>query len=665
MSTLGRILLFVSVAAVFPPAAEPASQPPAEGPALLINEIMASNSSSVQDPQGHYDDWIELYNTGAQPVNVGGMCLTNDPAVPTRWRIPVNNPSPTTIQPHGYLLIWADADTRNAGLHANFRLDAAGGQLALIDVDGQTLIDGVEFGEQTSNISYGRDPTAGNEWRFFGVPTPGKQNVGAYLGAVADLRFSHERGFYTEPLTVAITTATPGASIVFTVDGSSPFDTVRGTPTGRPYTGPISITMTTCLRAVAFKVGWMPTSVTTHTYIFLDDVIGQATDSRTKALVTPPGYPTSWGSVMGDYQMDPDVVGQNGTDIFGGLYARTIKDDLKAGPTISLVMDKDNWFGTRGIYINQSQDGTERVASFEFIDPRSGDTIQVNCALAMQGGVTGGGTSLDRWKTFKLSMRPRFKPQTDDGKSTGGPPSLKVKLFKDSPLEQHNTIVLDAVLNHSWLHPGDNRQSRPYTRQDWLNTQTAKLTGFFPTRSNQVLTWLKGANLYPSLDAPAFRVNGLPQHGGHIAARDSLSMTAGGGDIWYTLDGNDPRVPGSTPARSDALVLVPETVQVLAWGAGNLADSGEKVQLSKPGDTEEDGTRHWLRVDRVVYSDGTGSPTRNNALGGPSHPQDFPEGMDPWAVQANGQGLSLSRIDPHAYGNDPENWKAATPLPGW
>ena len=75
----------------------------------------------------------------------------------------------------------------------------------------------------------------------------------------------------------------------------------------------------------------------------------------------PSGYPTSWGSVSGDYQMDPDVVGQEGQDRFGGQYAATIKQDLQAVPTISLVMNTDDWFGSRGIYINKSQDGTGSV----------------------------------------------------------------------------------------------------------------------------------------------------------------------------------------------------------------------------------------------------------------------------------------------------------------
>jgi len=151
--------------------------------------------------------------------------------------------------------------------------------------------------------------------------------------------------------------------------------------------------------------------------------------------------------------MDPDVVNPDGKDKFGGRFARTIEDDLKSLPTVSLVMDKDDWFGPQGIYINQSQDGTERSCSMEWIEPNDGNGFQIDCAIAMQGGVSGGGTSLNRWKVFKLSMRPRFKTTLDDGTPTGGPSELRFPLCPDSPVNSYQTIVLDALLANTWNHP--------------------------------------------------------------------------------------------------------------------------------------------------------------------------------------------------------------------
>ena len=74
-------------------------------------------------------------------------------------------------------------------------------------------------------------------------------------------------------------------------------------------------------------------------------------------------------------------------------------------------------------------------------------------------------------------------------------------------------------------------------------------------------------------------------------------------------------------------------------------------QLSKPGGAATDETGPWIRVERVVYSDG-------------ANPADFATGVDPWPTEPDGQGASLGRIDPTAYGNDPANWQAIAPSPG-
>ena len=101
----------------------------------------------------------------------------------------------------------------------------------------------------------------------------------------------------------------------------------------------------------------------------------------------------------------------------------------------------------------------------------------------------------------------------------------------------------------------------------------------------------------------------------------------------------------------NARYTVPAGVQVLAWGIGKLANDSGKIQLSKPGEADAAGKRPWIRVDRVVYSNG-------------ARPQDFAGGVDPWPAEANGTGKSLGRINPQTYGNDPENWRAAAPSPG-
>ncbi|MHC4558030.1 MAG: lamin tail domain-containing protein [Planctomycetota bacterium] len=96
---------------------------------------------------------------------------------------------------------------------------------------------------------------------------------------------------------------------------------------------------------------------------------------------------------------------------------------------------------------------------------------------------------------------------------------------------------------------------------------------------------------------------------------------------------------------------VPESVQIFEWGTGRLDNAGEKIQLSMPGDMDKFGTRYYIRVDRVNYSDG-------------SHPENCPGGVDLWPSEADGGGFSLTRKVSGDYGNDPNNWQAAMPSPG-
>ncbi len=103
-------------------------------------------------------------------------------------------------------------------------------------------------------------------------------------------------------------------------------------------------------------------------------------------------------------------------------------------------------------------------------------------------------------------------------------------------------------------------------------------------------------------------------------------------------------------AFNSEYIGVPGDVQIFQWVIGRLNNAGEKIQLSKPGD-EVEATRYYIRVDRVNYSDG-------------SHPEDCPGGVDLWPTGADGDGESLARKVSDDYGNDPDNWQAASPTPG-
>ncbi len=147
---------------------------------IVINEFMAKNDNTVQDPEdsgGGWDDWIEIHNYGSDAVDVGGMYLTDDLEDLTKWRVPTDDPSATTIAAGGYLIIWADGDTGEGTLHASFSLSAGGEDVALADTSGN-LLDGVSYGVLEADQSYGRLPNGTGAWRLLPSATPGSPNTG-------------------------------------------------------------------------------------------------------------------------------------------------------------------------------------------------------------------------------------------------------------------------------------------------------------------------------------------------------------------------------------------------------------------------------------------------------------------------------------------------------
>ena len=140
---------------------------------LFINELMADNDVTISGPDNNYPDWIELYNSGTEPLNISGMYLTDDITNPTKWQFP----NSTVIDSDEYLLIWGDGyNSSLEGLYATFQLNANGDTVALFANDGVTLIDSVTFRKQIRDTSYGRLPDATDDWEYLSDPSPGWSN---------------------------------------------------------------------------------------------------------------------------------------------------------------------------------------------------------------------------------------------------------------------------------------------------------------------------------------------------------------------------------------------------------------------------------------------------------------------------------------------------------
>jgi len=407
---------------------------------VVINEFMAANGGAVLSEDGLSPDWIELHNTSDQTVSLAGLYLSDKLDDLTKWRFPDDLPDLTTLAPDGYRIVWASgSDSTPTELHADFSLNADGEAVVLTDLDGQTILDSIEFGSQSPDTSFGRDPNAlatqGDtpQWAMLQAPTPGQANASGFLGQVEPVHFSVERGFYNEPFMLTLTTETPDAEIWFCRGGEIPLSSFYENRAGEriwigeQYTEPIAVGKTVCIRALARKPGWKTSALVTHTYIFPEDVIRQST--------RPGGFPTSWGRRTVDYAMDYRIVNDP-------VYNSTIQDDLRSTPSVCIVIPNDDFFGEDGIYANPTRKGDdwEREASVEWIDPNTGEQFGVNAGLRIQGGAYARARSSNPKSGLQLFFRGRY-----------GLAKLDYPLFPDTDVQSFNRLALREIWNYSWI----------------------------------------------------------------------------------------------------------------------------------------------------------------------------------------------------------------------
>lgn len=322
----------------------------------LISEFLAVNSTGLLDEDGEATDWIEIHNPGPSPISLAGYYLTDEAVNLSKWAFPN-----VSVAGNGYLVVFAsglDRAVAGSELHTNFSLASGGEYLALVKPDGVTILStfGTMYGQQRGDVSFGIDPSGGSDG-YFVVPTPGAVNGESTTGFVADTSFSLDRGFYTGPILVGVTSATPGAQIRYTLDGVKPTAT-----SGMIYTGPIPITQTTVLRAAAFKAGMVGTNVDTHTYLYTADIVNQT-------------------------GMDTGIT-QDAT------YGPQMEASLRSLPTLSITV--------QSTVVN-----TEQEISIEMIDFPDGDN-QVDAGVRRFGG---------EFTNFaKVSMRVEFRKQYGPGK---------------------------------------------------------------------------------------------------------------------------------------------------------------------------------------------------------------------------------------------------------
>ena len=140
---------------------------------LKINELMQSNIDCLMDDLNDFpDSWVELYNSGDTPVNLGKYKLGVEANVASAWQLP-----PMTIDSHGFVVVFADKVGKR--LHTDFRLDSGKGGSVYLFFNGEVDDKRENIEKQPApNISLGVKTETDDSWGYQYEPTPGAANCG-------------------------------------------------------------------------------------------------------------------------------------------------------------------------------------------------------------------------------------------------------------------------------------------------------------------------------------------------------------------------------------------------------------------------------------------------------------------------------------------------------
>ncbi|MBQ9251211.1 MAG: lamin tail domain-containing protein [Clostridia bacterium] len=228
---------------------------------VYISEVLASNDSITTYPSGGNTDWIELYNSSSQSVDLSGYGLSDRLTRGRKWQFPQG----TIIGAGEYKIVLCDGargSTDVGVLRASFKLNRTAGEtLAFTDPEGRVL-DKVILPVQRTDISYGR--TLGmSGFFYYETPTPFQMNGQGFAGYAEEPSLTEAPGTYFSTVYAQINVP-EGTQVYYTTDGSDP------TTASTPYNGErLELNFTTVLRARAFAAdpNLQPSEIVTGTYL--------------------------------------------------------------------------------------------------------------------------------------------------------------------------------------------------------------------------------------------------------------------------------------------------------------------------------------------------------------------------------------------------------------
>lgn len=543
---------------------------PVRAQGVVLNELLASNQATLPDPDfDDYGDWIELYNGSEEAVDLGGHFLTDDPDEPQQWRIPDG----TTLAPGAFLLVWADDEDagppETEALHANFKLSAGGESVSLVSPAGD-VVDTITFGEQTTDISFGRVPDGAATWDLFAIPTPGAANDTPPGGEVAAAPvLSLESGFYGPGESLSMTTPEADATIRYTLDGSPP------TESSPAYTAPLALTATTVIRAASFAP---------------------------------------------DRAQSPEVA----RALFVG--------ESSTLPVVSLVSDPDGFFSDeRGIYVegtngipgrcrtypvNWNQDW-EREALVSVFEP--GADGELALALEQRAGVQifGGCSRIYPQKSLSLHARGRY-----------GTDAFEHRFFPDLDIETFDDLILRSSAQDWWRTMFRDGMIQTLTRHMDLDGQAyrpalvflnGEFWGIHNIREKLNEDWVTGHYGHP--DDEVELIEGT--WGGQSEHYDEIT------ELLESGDPSTPEVFAEVQARIDVDQYLNYLIAEIYAANGDWP--GNNLKLWRP--RTPDGRWRWMLFDTDFGFGGNGSgQATSNTLALATDPDGSEWPNPPWST---------------------------------
>ncbi len=251
---------------------------------LQICELMSANQSYVKGPYGSTWDWVELYNGGSASVNLKDYTFSKDSGELNAYPLPDK-----TLAPGQYCIILL-SDKYDSYPRGYDRLPvtlSSKGEAVYLSRNGE-VVDYAILPTMPTDISYGR--AAGSREFSYLIPTPETAN-GAQAAISEAPQAATAQGAYEADVQV---TLSGKGNIYYTTDCTVP------TPESALYTGPVSLTKTTVIRAVSYEPGKLPSEIVDLTY-----VVKEGHSLPVVSLVTTPD--NLWDYNTGIYVEGPNA----------------------------------------------------------------------------------------------------------------------------------------------------------------------------------------------------------------------------------------------------------------------------------------------------------------------------------------------------------------------